>query len=48
MDAFFAGTGAGDAAGIWEDTPKPQPKFKERYAKRMEALAKQKKAEEMI
>jgi 3,8-divinyl chlorophyllide a/chlorophyllide a reductase subunit Y len=48
MDDFFAGTGAGENAGIWEDTPKPQPKFRERYAKRIEALAKARKAEEMI
>jgi chlorophyllide a reductase subunit Y len=48
MVDFFAGTGTGDASGIWEDTPKPQPKFKERYAKRMDALAKQRKVEEMI
>ncbi|WP_088347908.1 MULTISPECIES: chlorophyllide a reductase subunit Y [Rhodomicrobium] len=48
MDAFFAGTGIGDNAGIWEDTPKPQTKFRDKYQKRMEALAKQRKAEEMI
>ncbi len=48
MDAFFTGTGAGDTAGIWESTPKPQPKFRERYAKRVDALAKQRKSEEMI
>ncbi len=48
MDEFFAGTGTGENSGIWEDTPKPQPKFRERYAKRMEALSKQRKSEEMI
>jgi chlorophyllide a reductase subunit Y len=48
MDDFFAGTGTGETSGIWEDTPKLQPKFRERYAKRMEALAKQRKSEEMI
>jgi len=48
MDAFFAGTGKGDNAGVWEDTPEPQPKFRERYRKRMEALAKQRNVEEAI
>lgn len=48
MDDFFSGTGTGETAGIWETTPKPQPAFKERHARRMEALAKQRKAEEMI
>jgi 3,8-divinyl chlorophyllide a/chlorophyllide a reductase subunit Y len=48
MDAFFGATGKGDNAGVWEAVPTPQPKFRERYAKRMDALARQRKAEEMI
>jgi len=46
MDAFFGATGRGDNAGVWEDTPKPQPKFREKYRKRMEAKAKARNVEE--
>lgn len=45
MSAFFDGVGAGDTAGVWEDTPKPRPEFKARYAK---TLAASRKAEEAV
>jgi chlorophyllide a reductase subunit Y len=40
MREFFDDVGAGDNAGVWEDTPRPRPEFRERYRKQMEALAK--------
>jgi chlorophyllide a reductase subunit Y len=46
MDAFFGETGKGDNAGVWETVPKPQPKFREKNRKRMEALAKARNVEE--
>jgi chlorophyllide a reductase subunit Y len=33
MKDFFGETGQGDRAGIWEDTPKLRPEFRERNAK---------------
>jgi chlorophyllide a reductase subunit Y len=35
MSAFFDGVGEGHAAGVWEDTPKDDPRVPERYAKQM-------------
>ena len=35
-------------AGIWEDTPKPNAAFREKYRKQIDAQAKKRKAEEMI
>ena len=32
MQAFFEGVGTGHTAGIWENTPVDQPKFKAKYA----------------
>jgi chlorophyllide a reductase subunit Y len=46
MDAFFGETGKGDNAGVWEATPKPNPKFREKYRKKMEAAAKARNVEE--
>jgi chlorophyllide a reductase subunit Y len=40
MREFFGDVGAGDNAGVWEDTPRPRPEFRERYRKQMDALAK--------
>jgi chlorophyllide a reductase subunit Y len=48
MRAFFAGVGEGYAAGVWETTPKDRPDFREKHKKRLDALAKARKAEEMI
>jgi chlorophyllide a reductase subunit Y len=45
MRAFFDGVGAGDSAGVWEDTPRARPEFKQRYAK---TLAAARKAEEAV
>jgi chlorophyllide a reductase subunit Y len=28
MSAFFDGVGAGDTAGVWEDTPVARPEFR--------------------
>jgi chlorophyllide a reductase subunit Y len=45
MEKFFAGVGAGHAAGIWETTPEERPEFKAKYARK---LAKARKAEEAV
>ena len=44
MSAFFEGVGAGDTAGVWEDTPVARPEFKARYAKTQAALRAQEEA----
>ncbi len=48
MKAFFEGVGEGDTAGIWEETPKPRPEFREMTAKKMAKQAKARKTEEMM
>jgi len=48
MKEFFGEVGQGFAAGVWEDTPKDNPAFREKYRKQIEAAAKKRKAEEMI
>jgi chlorophyllide a reductase subunit Y len=48
MKAFFEGVGEGETAGIWQDTPKLRPEFREATAKKMAKLQKAKKSEEMI
>ncbi len=48
MKAFFGEVGQGYAAGVWEDTPKDNVPFREKYKKQIEALAKKRKSEEMI
>ena len=40
MHEFFGDVGMGDNAGVWEETPRPRPEFRERYRKQMDALAK--------
>jgi 3,8-divinyl chlorophyllide a/chlorophyllide a reductase subunit Y len=47
MDAFFGDTGRGEKAGIWEDTPRLRPEFREQYARQLARAAKARKAEEM-
>ncbi len=32
MDAFFAGVGTGETAGIWQETPKDHSAFRKTYA----------------
>ncbi len=46
MDEFFGATGRGDNAGVWEATPQPNPKFRDKYRKKMEAAAKARNVEE--
>lgn len=46
MNAFFAGVGEGDAAGIWEDVPRSRPEFSARFQKRV--AAEKKKTEEPV
>ena len=48
MQGFFAGVGEGHAAGIWEDTPRDRPEFREMNRRRLDKAVKAKKAEEMI
>jgi len=48
MRAFFAGVGEGFAAGVWEDTPKDRPEFREQYKRHIIKLVRKRKAEEMI
>mgnify|MGYP003336166827 CR=1 FL=1 len=48
MKEFFGDVGQGYAAGVWEDTPKDVPAYREKYKKQIEAAAKKRKAEEMI
>jgi chlorophyllide a reductase subunit Y len=48
MTAFFEGVGEGDTAGVWEDTPKLRPEFREVTRKRLEKAAKARKTEEPI
>ena len=45
MDAFFAGVGQGDQAGVWEDKPKIHDDFR---AKQKRKLALKKKRDENI
>jgi chlorophyllide a reductase subunit Y len=42
MHEFFEGVGTGHAAGVWEDVPVENEKFRERYRRQMEKKAKQK------
>ena len=48
MKDFFAGVGEGDAAGVWQDTPRDRPEFREHYKRQVIKFAKMRKAEEMI
>jgi len=47
MEAFFAGVGTGDNAGVWEEPPRDRPEFRESYQRQMAKLAAKRKAEEM-
>ncbi|MEM7766547.1 MAG: chlorophyllide a reductase subunit Y [Pseudomonadota bacterium] len=40
MKAFFEGVGAGDAAGIWEDTPDPHDAFRAKQRRKLAIKAK--------
>ncbi|MGE0311945.1 MAG: chlorophyllide a reductase subunit Y [Lautropia sp.] len=48
MKSFFGEVGEGDAAGIWEDTPRERPLFRADHRRRVEKQAKARKAQEMI
>src|SRR6201996_5327868 len=48
MKEFFGDVGQGHGAGIWEDTPKDNVAFREKYKKQIEAQTRKRKAEEMI
>jgi 3,8-divinyl chlorophyllide a/chlorophyllide a reductase subunit Y len=48
MKDLFGDVGECHAAGIWEDTPRDNVAFREKYKKQIEAQAKKRKAEEMI
>ena len=47
MRGFFEGVGADDAAGVWESVPRDRPEFRRDYQRRLEKLARTRKAEEM-
>jgi chlorophyllide a reductase subunit Y len=48
MKAFFGDAGEGDRAGVWEGVPVGRPEFRAETRRKMEKLAKKRKAEEMI
>ncbi len=48
FEKFFAGVGAGDAAGIWEDVPKDRSEYREQYRRSLAKQNAKRKAEEMI
>ncbi|MFZ9708581.1 MAG: chlorophyllide a reductase subunit Y [Steroidobacteraceae bacterium] len=48
MLEFFGQTGQGDLAGVWLDTPKPQPQFRDSWRRKLDKQAKARKAEEMV
>ena len=48
MESFFSGVGEGYAAGVWEDTPKDRPEFREQYRKKVAKAAKTSHVEEPI
>ena len=48
MKNFFGDVGEGFAAGVWEDTPKDRPEFREHTRRQVIKLQKKRKAEEMI
>jgi 3,8-divinyl chlorophyllide a/chlorophyllide a reductase subunit Y len=48
MKTFFDGVGTGDAAGVWQETPKDHGPFRERYLAQLAKAAAKRKSEEMI
>jgi 3,8-divinyl chlorophyllide a/chlorophyllide a reductase subunit Y len=48
MQEFFSGVGEGYAAGVWEETPRERPEFREHYKRQVSKMVKMKKAEAMI
>lgn len=47
MEAFFTDVGHDHTAGVWDEIPQDRPDFKADTRRRMEKLAKKRKAEEM-
>jgi chlorophyllide a reductase subunit Y len=47
MRDFFEGVGSGHSTGVWEDTPRDRPEFREQYERKLVRQAKARKAEEM-
>jgi chlorophyllide a reductase subunit Y len=47
MKAFFEGVGCGEASGVWQETPRVHPQFRERYAAQLAKSAGKRKAEEL-
>jgi 3,8-divinyl chlorophyllide a/chlorophyllide a reductase subunit Y len=45
MNAFFAGIGEGEAAGIWQEMPTTHPEFRGRHKPKLAAQAKRPRAE---
>ena len=48
MKDFFDGAGNGDSAGVWEEVPAARPEFRAETRRKLEKMAKKRKAEEMI
>jgi len=48
MKDFFEGVGTGYAAGIWQESPRDRPQFRERYKTQLAKLAAKRKAQEMV
>jgi chlorophyllide a reductase subunit Y len=48
MTSFFEGVGQGDRAGVWQDTPKEHPEFREHTRRQVIKMMKRRKAEEMV
>jgi chlorophyllide a reductase subunit Y len=48
MREFFAGVGAGDTAGIWSDTPRARPEFRETFKRKLAKQLKARRAEEPV
>jgi chlorophyllide a reductase subunit Y len=48
MSNFFEGVGQGDRAGVWQDTPKEHPEFREHTRRQVIKMMKRRKAEEML
>ena len=48
MKEFFGNAGEGDRAGVWEGVPVERPEFRVETRRRLDKLAKKRKAEEMI
>lgn len=47
MHTFFESVGDGDNAGVWEETPKAHPEFREHTRRQLAKLQKARKSEEM-